>query len=72
MSKGSKNGGTGCQACTGCLRPQTGIDMYDICLELTEHPENLALVGEVLGAGGVNINGLSLVKLAGRILFTWW
>jgi hypothetical protein len=40
--------------------------VYDICIERDEHPENLALIGETLGAAGVNINGLCLAKLEGR------
>lgn len=40
--------------------------MYDFCIEMTEHPGNLASVGETLGAGGVNIFGLSLMKFQGR------
>jgi hypothetical protein len=40
--------------------------MYDFCIELEENPENLALVGEILGAGGVNINGLSVMNFQGR------
>ena len=40
--------------------------MYDICIERNEHPENLALIGEALGSGGVNIFGLSLTKFQGR------
>lgn len=40
--------------------------MYDICIERNEHAENLALIGETLGAGGVNINGLSLVRSGGQ------
>ena len=40
--------------------------MYDFCIELDDNAENLALVGETLGSGGVNINGLSLTKHEGR------
>ena len=40
--------------------------MYDLCIELEEHPGNLALIGETLGAAGVNINGLSVTNLKTR------
>lgn len=40
--------------------------MYDFCIELDGHPENLASIGELLGASGVNINGLSLTNFHGR------
>lgn len=40
--------------------------MYDFCIEMTEHPNNLVSVGETLGAGGVNIFGLSLTRCNGR------
>jgi len=40
--------------------------MYDFCIELKEHPENLASIGELLGAAGVNINGLSITNFQGR------
>ncbi len=40
--------------------------MYDFCIELDEHSENLALIGELLGASGVNINGLSITNFRGR------
>ncbi|MBT7092283.1 MAG: amino acid-binding ACT domain-containing protein [Bacteroidetes bacterium] len=32
--------------------------MKDICLELKNNPEKLALVGEILGAASINIEGL--------------
>ena len=34
--------------------------MKDFCVEQYGNPENLALIGEVLGAAGVNIEGLCL------------
>ena len=40
--------------------------MHDICIERSRHPENLALIGEALGAGGVNINGLSFASAGGQ------
>lgn len=40
--------------------------MYDFCIELGDHPGNLALIGNTLGAAGVNIIGLCLNKCAGR------
>ncbi|MCW8926668.1 MAG: hypothetical protein OQJ84_10440, partial [Xanthomonadales bacterium] len=40
--------------------------MYDLCIELEEHPGNLALIGETLGAAGVNINGLSVTNTKTR------
>lgn len=40
--------------------------MYDICIELEESPENLASIGELLGAASVNINGLSITNFQGR------
>jgi hypothetical protein len=40
--------------------------MYDFCIELDGHPENLATIGELLGASGVNINGLSLTNFQGH------
>ncbi|MBN1996762.1 amino acid-binding protein [candidate division KSB1 bacterium] len=40
--------------------------MKDFCLELDESPENLALIGESLGAAGVNIEGLCLTLCYGR------
>ena len=40
--------------------------MHDFCIELEEHPENLASIGELLGAAGVNINGLSITNFEGR------
>ena len=32
--------------------------MKDVCVELTNNPEKLALVGELLGAADINIEGL--------------
>ena len=40
--------------------------MYDFRIELEEHPGNLASIGELLGASGVNINGLSVTNFQGR------
>jgi hypothetical protein len=40
--------------------------MYDFCIELDDHPGNLALIGEALGAGGININGLSVINVHRR------
>ena len=34
--------------------------MIDICIEQDDSSENLALIGEILGAAGVNIEGLCL------------
>lgn len=34
--------------------------MMDFCVELDNNPENLVLIGELLGAAGVNIEGLCL------------
>jgi len=35
--------------------------MKDFCIEQNTNPENPALIGEMLGAAGVNIEGLCLV-----------
>ena len=35
--------------------------MKDFCVEQDTNPENLALLGEMLGAAGVNIEGLSII-----------
>ena len=40
--------------------------MKDFCVEQDESPENLALIGEILGAAGVNIEGLCLTTCEGR------
>lgn len=40
--------------------------MRDICLIQDDSSENLALVGEILGAAGVNIEGLSLTTCNGQ------
>ena len=40
--------------------------MKDICLELDEASDTLALIGEALGAAGVNIEGLCLAPCEGR------
>lgn len=40
--------------------------MKDFCLEQDEINGNLALIGEILGAAGVNIEGLCLITCAGR------
>jgi hypothetical protein len=36
--------------------------VYDFYIEQIDNPKDLALTGEVLGAGGVNIAGLCLTK----------
>jgi hypothetical protein len=40
--------------------------MKDLCVEQDDSPENLALIGEILGAAGVNIEGLCLATSEGR------
>jgi hypothetical protein len=40
--------------------------MRDICVIQDESSENLALIGEVLGAAGVNIEGLTLATYSGQ------
>lgn len=40
--------------------------MKDFCVEQNDSPENLALLGEILGAAGVNIEGLCLTACEGR------
>lgn len=40
--------------------------MKDICIEQDASLENLALIGEILGAAGVNIEGLCLTTCNGR------
>ena len=40
--------------------------MRDICVIQDESSENLALIGEILGAAGVNIEGLSLTTCNGQ------
>jgi hypothetical protein len=40
--------------------------MKDFCIEQDETNVNLALIGEVLGAAGVNIEGLCLITCEGR------
>lgn len=40
--------------------------MKDFCIELDDSAENLALIGEILGAAGVNIEGLCINSLNGR------
>ena len=40
--------------------------MKDFCIEATEATGNLALIGEILGAAGVNIGGLSLTSFEER------
>ncbi len=34
--------------------------MKDFCVEQNNNPENIALIGEMLGAAGVNVEGLSI------------
>lgn len=36
--------------------------MRDFCIEQDGNPENLALIGELLGAAGVNIEGLCFIR----------
>jgi hypothetical protein len=40
--------------------------MKDFCIEQDDSSENLALIGESLGAAGVNIEGLCLTSRKGR------
>lgn len=40
--------------------------MKDFCVDQGGSPGTLALIGEVLGAAGVNIEGLCLVTYEGR------
>ena len=40
--------------------------MYDVCIELQEHLRNLASIGELLGAAGVNLHGLSITNFQRR------
>jgi len=40
--------------------------MKDFCLEQDKTNGNLALIGEILGAAGVDIEGFCLIKFAGR------
>lgn len=40
--------------------------MKDFCIEQDDTTENLALIGEVLGSAGVNIEGLCLITHEGR------
>ncbi len=40
--------------------------MKDFCVEQDDSPENLALIGEILGSAGVNIEGLCLATSEGR------
>ena len=40
--------------------------MKDICIEQDDSTNNLALIGEILGAAGVNIEGLCLTTCNGR------
>ena len=40
--------------------------MKDICVELNDPLKNLATIGEVLGAAGVNIEGLCITSLERR------
>ena len=40
--------------------------MTDFCVEPGDAPDALALIGEVLGGAGVNIEGLCLVTHEGR------
>ena len=40
--------------------------MKDFCIEQDDAPEILALIGEILGGAGVNIEGLSLTTHEGR------
>jgi hypothetical protein len=38
----------------------------DLCVEQDDSPDNLALIGEILGSAGVNIEGLCLTSCGGR------
>ncbi len=40
--------------------------MKDFCVEQNNNPENPAFIGEILGAAGVNIEGLCLTKCEER------
>ena len=40
--------------------------MIDFCVEQADSAESLALIGEVLGAAGVNIEGLCMIKCDDR------
>ena len=40
--------------------------MRDFCVEQGDSPDTLALIGEILGAAGVNIEGLCLITYVGR------
>ena len=40
--------------------------MKDFCIELDDSSENLVLIGEILGAAGVNIEGLCLTLFKGQ------
>ena len=40
--------------------------MRDFCVELDESPDAVARIGEILGAAGVNIEGLCLTTSEGR------
>jgi hypothetical protein len=40
--------------------------MRDFCVEQGDSPDTLALIGEILGAAGVNIEGLCLITYEGR------
>jgi hypothetical protein len=42
--------------------------MKDFCVEQSDSPDTIALIGEILGAAGVNIEGLCLVTYEGRSL----
>jgi hypothetical protein len=40
--------------------------MKDLCVEQDDAAENLALIGEILSAAGLNIEGLCLAMSEGR------
>lgn len=42
--------------------------MRDFCVEPGDAPDSLALIGEILGGAGVNIEGLCLVTYEGRTI----
>ena len=42
--------------------------MRDFCVEQSDTPDTIALIGEILGTAGVNIEGLCLVTYEGRAL----
>jgi len=43
------------------MRIRSGLAMKDFCIEQNTNSENPALIGEMLGAAGVNIEGLCFI-----------